>query len=85
MGEILDARMAERSKQKSNEKLSLDELKKNIGKKVVKTSDKPFKSTFKTNTIKDVVMMTIKERQLPAYTFNEDISMVRVGYCKIVD
>jgi hypothetical protein len=61
----------------------LEELQKNIGKKVVKKSDKPFKSTFKINTIKDVIVFPIAH-EIFAYTFLEDNSAVSVDKCKVL-
>jgi len=51
--------------------------------KVSKISGKPFKSTFKVNTVKAVV----DHPNLPgkkAYTFEEDDSYVRVDQCEEV-
>lgn len=51
--------------------------------KVCKTSGKPFKSSFKVNTVKAV----IDHPNLPgkkAYTFEEDDSYVRVDQCEEV-
>lgn len=65
---------------------------KNIGSKVTKRplSDKnikkykikPFKSGFKTNTIKGVIPHPILN--IPSYTFEEDDSCVECRRCKIV-
>lgn len=53
-----------------------------IGLKVRKKTGKPFKSTFKVNTIKGIVKHDITK--LYAYTFEEDDSTVEVRCCKIV-
>lgn len=51
-----------------------------IGKKVIKfPSNKPFKSGFKTNTVKDVIVHEITGR--PAFTFEEDDSYVECRQC----
>lgn len=60
----------------------------NIGKKVRKTSKegtepKPFKSKLKVNTIKGVVKHPIL--QIPAYTFEEDESIVECRRCVIIE
>ena len=57
--------------------------KENIGKRVKKKSDRPFKSTFYINTIKDVVNHPILN--IPAYTFNEDISYVECRRCEVIN
>ena len=62
----------------------------NIGKRVTKKpindsdkrTPKPFKSTFKVNTIKGVINHPILN--VPAYTFNEDDSYVECRRCKII-
>lgn len=66
----------------------------NIGKKCMKKpinddnediyKKKPFKSGFKTNTIKGVIEHPYLKDQL-AYTFIEDDSYVEVRRCKIID
>lgn len=61
----------------------------NIGKKTRKTSykpglePKPFKSGFKTNTIKDVIEHP--QLKIPAYTFEEDESYVDCRKCIIIE
>lgn len=67
--------------QKENNK-SIDDFKFLIGKKVIKNSQKPFKSTFKINTVKDVIIHPIKGN--PAFTFYEDDSFVECYICKEV-
>lgn len=74
--------------------ITTTDLSVNIGKKCMKKpineddlrhyQQKPFKSGFKTNTIKGV----IDHPQLPgklAYTFFEDDSYVEVRRCEIID
>lgn len=48
------------------------------GKKVTKISGKPFKSTFKTNTVKDVIRSyrPNDKTDIPAFKFEEDESFV---------
>ena len=60
------------------------EAKENIGKKVMKSSEKPkpFKSGLKVNTIKDVI--THPTLNIPAYTFEEDESHVECRRCILV-
>lgn len=53
----------------------------NIGKKVVKKS-KPFKSTFKVNTVKGVIEHPLLK--VPAYTFLEDDSYVDAAICNVI-
>lgn len=71
-----------------SDKVSLDTFKENIGKKVKKTPYKegletrPFKSGFKTNTVKDVILHPILE--IPAYTFYEDDSYVECRRCVVL-
>ena len=66
----------------------LEELSKDIGKKVKKTTHKenvepkPFKSGFKTNTIKGVIEHPILK--IAAYTFEEDDSYVECRRCIII-
>lgn len=68
--------------------LSIDDLKQYIGKRVRKTTSnksdnpKPFKSGFKTNTIKDVTIHPILF--IPAFTFEEDSSWVEARRCVIL-
>lgn len=50
-----------------------------IGKKVVKKSNKPFKSGEKTNTVKGIITHPILK--IPAYTFEEDESYVECRRC----
>lgn len=59
-------------------------LKKNIGKKVEKKSKCCFKSTFRKNTIKDVVEHPYVNGKI-AYTFEEDDSCVEAKICIIID
>ena len=59
----------------------MEEYLKNIGKKVRKET-KPFKSTFKVNTVKDVIIHP--QLKIPVYTFEEDYSYVECRRC-IVD
>ena len=54
-----------------------------IGRKVMKRTGKPFKSTLKTNTIKSVITHEITGR--PAFTFYEDDSYVELHKCSMVD
>ena len=71
----------------------INDFKSNIGKKVMKQPvseknqnkhvSKPFKSGFKTNTIKDVIEHPILK--IPAYTFFEDDSYVECRRCKIIE
>ena len=63
----------------------MNEYIENIGKSCIKTSKegtvpKPFKSGFKTNTIKGVIEHPILVGQF-AYTFEEDDSFVEVRRC----
>lgn len=53
------------------------------GKKAVKLSGKPFKSTLKENTIKDIIDHPALEGK-KAYVFYEDDSFVRVEQCKVI-
>lgn len=60
---------------------NLDEYSSHIGKKVSKLSGRPFKSSFKSNTIKSIIEHpTLKT---PAYTFEEDDSYVAIYDCKL--
>jgi hypothetical protein len=52
-----------------------------IGKKVKKFSGKPFKSMFKTNTVKAVVPHPVTGEE--SFTFEEDESVVSVKTCFI--
>jgi len=52
-----------------------------IGKKVVKISGKPFKSSYKANTVKDVVEHPLGK---PAFSFEEDDSIVEAWRCRLV-
>ncbi len=64
--------------------LSMDELKiSDTGKKVQKISERPFKSGFKTNTIKDVIIHPILG--CPAFVFLEDDSYVSVVNCMVLN
>ena len=51
----------------------------NIGRKVIKTSKKPFKSRLIYNTVKDIINHPILN--IPAYTFVEDESYVECRRC----
>ena len=53
-----------------------------IGKKVMKISRRPFKSTFQINTIKGVIIHPITKRE--AYIFEEDESYVEAFRCEIL-
>lgn len=53
-----------------------------IGKKVRKGSDKPFKSRQKINTVKGVIDHPVLH--IPAFTFEEDDSVVEVKRCEVV-
>jgi hypothetical protein len=55
-----------------------------IGTKVIKKSGKPFKSTFKVNTVKGIIPHPILAGE-EAYTFEEDDSYVSVVQCKAHD
>jgi len=61
----------------------------NVGKKVTKVTSsigsqpKPFKSGFKINTVKDVVVHPIL--LTPAYIFEEDVSYVECRKCYVVE
>lgn len=55
-----------------------------IGQKVEKKSGKPFKSTFKVNTVKGIIPHPILTGK-HAYTFEEDDSYVSVVQCKTHD
>ena len=50
-----------------------------IGRKAKKNSNRPFKSSFKMNTIKGVIMHPVLDK--PCYTFFEDESYVECGRC----
>ena len=55
-----------------------------VGTRVTKKSGKPFKSLFKTNTIKGVIEHPYKKRNgepVMAYTFYEDDSIVECSIC----
>lgn len=53
-----------------------------IGKRVRKGSDRPFKSTFKINTVKGVMLHPTLG--VPCFTFEEDESYVEVRRCELV-
>lgn len=62
----------------------MDELliaKLNIGCKVIKKSNKPFKSKLKINTIKNITINPYTDEV--AYEFNEDNSYVDIRQCSI--
>jgi len=70
----------------------MDEYRKNIGKKVCKKqinpksklyTPRPFKSTLRYNTVKDVIIHPILN--VPAYTFVEDDSYVECRRCQIIE
>ena len=72
--------------------ITLEEARLNIGKQDSKTSPtgkngdrvpKPFKSTFKVNTVKDVIIHPILN--IPAYTFEEDESYVECRRCVVIE
>lgn len=52
-----------------------------IGKKVYKTSDKPFKSTLKIATVKGITANPWTQR--PGFTFEEDDSVVECRMCEL--
>lgn len=54
----------------------------NIGKKVRKKTNRPFKSQFKVNTIKGITKNPITHKD--SYTFEEDDSSVEIFRCEIV-
>jgi hypothetical protein len=60
-----------------------EEYKLLIGLKCKKTSNKPFKSTFWENTIKNVIQHPVLH--IPAFTFNEDESYVECRRCIIIN
>ena len=53
-----------------------------IGKKVVKKSERPFKSSFKHNTVKGIIIHPILNK--PAFIFEEDDSFVAAFQCLLV-
>ncbi len=53
-----------------------------IGQKVKKKNGKPFQSRLKVNTIKEIVVNSYTH--LPAYSFNEDSSIVDQKQCEII-
>ena len=52
-----------------------------IGRKVKKKTGKPFKSTFKVNTVKDLVINPYTQKI--AFTFMEDDSNVECFRCEL--
>lgn len=58
----------------------VDELRSRVGVLVFKTSERPFKSGRKVNTVKGVSMHPVTDR--PCYTFEEDDSYVEVRMCQ---
>lgn len=56
-----------------------------IGKRVRKTSVKPFKSTSKVNTVKAVIPHPHRPGNGPAFTFEEDESIVSCDQCVLVE
>ena len=61
-----------------------EELSTWVGKRVEKYSGKPFKSTFKKNTVKEVIQHPKSPHRL-AFTFVEDESYVSATMCKLVN
>ena len=57
-----------------------------IGKRVCKSSGKPFKSGSKTNTVKSVVVggLNPNHPDIECFTFEEDDSIVESWRCEIV-
>jgi len=55
-----------------------------IGKRVKKTSPKPFKSGSKVNTVKGIVPHPIM-KDLMAFTFEEDDSIVECRKCVLAE
>lgn len=56
-----------------------------IGKRVRKESVKPFKSGSRLNTVKAVTVNPHDPKQRPAFTFEEDASMVGCHNCVLVE
>ena len=59
-----------------------------IGKKVRKVSNRPFKSRFKTNTVKGIIGITIpshSESELLCFVFEEDESFVECRRCILIE
>ena len=54
-----------------------------IGKKVRKVSNRPFKSRFKTNTVKGI--MIHPELEILCFVFEEDESFVECRRCNLMD
>lgn len=54
----------------------------NIGDKVRKKSGKPFKSTFKINTVKSITINPVTNKE--AFSFEEDDSIVNTEICELV-
>lgn len=52
-----------------------------VGRKVTKDSGKPFKSGLKENTVKGVVEHPVLK--IPAFTFDEDESVVECRQCHL--
>jgi len=52
-----------------------------IGLRVLKKSGKPFKSTFRLNTVKGVIVNEQDPKKRLAFTFLEDDSVVNVDLC----
>lgn len=61
----------------------MKEFELNIGKRVKKSSNRPFKSTFWMNTVKGVI--NHPTLNIPAYTFFEDESYVECRRCEVVN
>jgi len=53
-----------------------------VGQRVQKSSNKPFKSTFKINTTKSIIISPYSQK--PAFTFHEDDSIVDCHVCELV-
>ena len=61
----------------------MNEFELNIGKRVKKSSNRPFKSTFWINTVNGVI--NHPTLNIPAYTFVEDESYVECRRCNVVE
>lgn len=61
----------------------MENFEENIGKRVKKSSNRPFKSTFWMNTVKSVI--NHPTLNIPAYTFFEDESYVECRRCEVVE
>ena len=60
-----------------------------IGKKVKKISNKPFKSSLKVNTVRDIglhlELCRVKGYPVHCFVFEEDNSYVACGSCELVN